>query len=120
MATAARVIEYGTFAQPPSALFRDYIGGAPGAAPFFADGGRWDLTAIAAAAGRTVATSTPRRDLVAAILTQQRERGAARAAESAARLDQPGAVAIISGQQPVLFGGPLYVIYKALAAVELA
>jgi bacillithiol biosynthesis cysteine-adding enzyme BshC len=116
----ARVIDYGTFAQPPSALFRDYIEGAPKVAPFFPDDGRWDLAAIAAAAARAAARECPRAQLVPALVAQQRERGATKAAEVAGRLADPKSVAIISGQQPVLFGGPLYVIYKALAAVELA
>jgi bacillithiol biosynthesis cysteine-adding enzyme BshC len=117
---AARVIDYGTFAQPPSALFRDYMSGAPKVAPFFPDGGRWDLAAIDAAATRAAAREFQRRELVGALVAQQRARGAAKAAETAGRLSDPKAVTIISGQQPVLFGGPLYVLYKALAAVELA
>ncbi len=36
------------------------------------------------------------------------------------RLRQPGALAITSGQQPGLFGGPMYVVHKALAAAALA
>ena len=35
-------------------------------------------------------------------------------------LDNPNALAIITGQQPGLFGGPIYTFYKALSAVLLA
>lgn len=38
----------------------------------------------------------------------------------AARLQLPGALAVTTGQQPGLFGGPMYVVHKALAARALA
>ena len=40
--------------------------------------------------------------------------------ESLDRLVQPGSVAIVTGQQVGLFGGPAYTIYKALTAVRYA
>lgn len=36
------------------------------------------------------------------------------------RLAEPGALAVTTGQQPGLFGGPLYSLHKALSAVMLA
>jgi bacillithiol biosynthesis cysteine-adding enzyme BshC len=40
--------------------------------------------------------------------------------DAANRLRQPGALAVTTGQQPGLFGGPMYVVHKALAARALA
>ena len=37
-----------------------------------------------------------------------------------ARLAEPGAVAVTTGQQPGLFGGPLYTMHKAMSAAALA
>ena len=53
-------------------------------------------------------------------MRQQRSRAAERAAEKAQPLADPGAVAIVTGQQAGLFGGPLYVLLKAVATLEVA
>jgi bacillithiol biosynthesis cysteine-adding enzyme BshC len=56
-----------------------------------------------------------RREAIAQILENQNG-----GSPSLERLRRPGAVAIVTGQQVGLFGGPCYVVYKALTAVVLA
>jgi bacillithiol biosynthesis cysteine-adding enzyme BshC len=62
------------------------------------------------------------RDAVAdVLLAQQASRGAPAAATSAAaRLRDPRTVAIVTGQQAGLFGGPLFTLLKAITAIRLA
>ena len=40
--------------------------------------------------------------------------------ESLARFERPNSLAVVAGQQPGLFGGPLYTLYKALTAIAYA
>jgi len=113
------VLDYGAFQHPPSRLFRDYVAGAPAVRPFY-DGARWDLEALTAVAGATSSFDRPRAALADALARQQEALGAPRAAAQARRLGQSEAAALVTGQQAVLFGGPLYVLYKALTAVKVA
>jgi len=60
-------------------------------------------------------------ELARVIAAQQAERDAPAAArESAARLADPAARVIITGQQAGLFGGPLFTMLKAITAMKLA
>jgi bacillithiol synthase len=113
------VIDYGAFQDPPSPLFRDYLTGVPRAVRFY-DGGRWDPEGLAASADRSLGLPRDGAAVSRALAAQQETRGATEAARRALQLAQPDAVAVVTGQQAVLFGGPLFVLYKALAALKVA
>jgi bacillithiol biosynthesis cysteine-adding enzyme BshC len=62
------------------------------------------------------------RDRIADVIAgQQRRRGAPPdALAAAARLRDPASVAVVTGQQAGLFGGPLFTLLKAVTAIRLA
>ncbi len=64
---------------------------------------------------------TDRAELVR-ILTGYNERlpGGAKAGENLRKLADPGTVAVVTGQQAGVCTGPLYTIYKAVTAIQLA
>jgi bacillithiol biosynthesis cysteine-adding enzyme BshC len=73
-----------------------------------------DPASFVAAAGEIQYPQARRAALVQALRAQNGE------SESLQRLSQAGTVAVVTGQQVGLFGGPAYTIYKALTAVRLA
>ena len=89
-------------------------------APFFAGDPR-ESQAWRQAIARTQARSRSRDAIADVIQAQQQRRGAPQAAmDAAALIRNPASVAIVTGQQAGLFGGPLFTLLKALTAIQLA
>ncbi len=113
---ASRTISFDALKQPISPLFRDYLASRGNASSFYALGFAKEDLAKAAAA--TVGFARPRAKVAETLAAEQPPGSEGRA--NAEALKDPQTLAVVTGQQSVLFGGPLYVLYKALAAVEIA
>ena len=99
------------------ALFQGVVGGDPAALAFYAH----DWRDLAAAAEQAAARPVDRDALADALLAQNERWGATDAVrDHIAALRDPSSVAVLTGQQLGLFGGPLYTVWKALGAVRLA
>ncbi len=109
------------FAQIPhtARLFADFLYDFPRVSPFFA--APPDLRSWTEAQLRRPDYDAGRRERVAAVLARQnRAWNAGPAALSAIERLRQGAVAVVTGQQIGLFGGPTYTLYKALTAAKVA
>ncbi len=101
-------------------LAADYAFDFARVADFYA-GNPADPAAWAAAIGRTQQFARERDAVADLIAAQQQRRGApAESLAGAARLRDPRTVAVVTGQQAGVFGGPLFTLLKAITAIRLA
>ena len=101
-------------------LAADYAHAYSKLADFFS-GNPADADAWSAAIARARQHPRPRSAVVDLLQTQQRARGApAEALAASALLRDPASVAVVTGQQAGLFGGPLFTLLKAITTIRLA
>ena len=101
-------------------LATDYAFDYSRVADFFA-GDPGDPAAWRDAIARAASHRRQRDAVVEVLHSQQRRREApAEALTAAARLADSASVAVVTGQQAGLFGGPLFTLLKALTAIQLA
>jgi len=104
----------------PSPLYYDFLTSPERVREFYPVDYRDGAAAAKSAAAR--AYPAERRAAIASVMKRQAsELGAASVfAAAIAKFEKKDTLAVVAGQQPGLFGGPLYTVYKALTCVHLA
>jgi bacillithiol biosynthesis cysteine-adding enzyme BshC len=101
-------------------LTADYVHDFPAVSEFFS-GNPWERSDWSRAIERAQARRCNTNELASVVADQQRRRGAPPAAIHAGRrLAETATIAVVTGQQAGLFGGPLYTFLKAITALKLA
>jgi len=101
---------------PATRLFSDYLEDWNHVQPFYPES--YSLDSIERFALRRPLLDVAHRGRLCSILAEQQS-GWGAGLRGVEKL-QSGAVAVITGQQPVLFTGPLYSILKAITAIKIA
>ena len=102
------------------ALAAEYADGFAGVSEFFA-GDPWTADGWRDAIRRVQAHQRDRDGIARVLEAQATRRGAPPAVlDAIAQLRDARAVAVVTGQQAGLFGGPLYTLLKAITALQLA
>ena len=103
-----------------SALFKDYTEHFDRLAPFFSGDFKKDDD-LKAVASRVADQHPDRTALISAVRSQAEAYGLGTSSESLLnKLANPKSVAIVTGQQLGLFGGPLYTLFKIITSIQLA
>jgi bacillithiol synthase len=101
---------------PATRLFVDYLENWSHVQPFYAQ--PYSLDSIRQFAVQRPALDATHRNRLCSVLAEQQSQWGA--GQRGVEKLQSGAVAVITGQQPVLFTGPLFSILKAITAIKLA
>lgn len=104
-----------------SKLFLDYLRDASALRRFYPEAVKQHYDLPARREHVLANYQTDRARLCAALERMNRDWGASdKTFQHIARLREADCIAVVTGQQAGLFGGPLYTIYKALSAIKLA
>jgi bacillithiol synthase len=101
-----------------SKLIRDYVQDFPRLEKFYAH--KPDLHAAESYARQLKFPDDRRKEVAAVLRAENLAVGSGTETEANLKRLENGAVAVVSGQQVGLFGGPAYSFYKALTAIESA